>query len=111
MTTIDYSKAESWYKIPDITKEVDTFFVYPTEYKASNADDPLTRGFRGRTYCVYILSMCVQNLAEVVGYSARLPWFVTFLMMLAAGLAVPVLLCRWNEKHPLPGWLRAIVGL
>ena len=77
----------------------------------SNADDPLTRTFRGRTYCVYILSMCVQNLAEVVGYSARLPWFVTFLMMLAAGLAVPVLLCRWNEKHPLPGWLRAIVGL
>ena len=77
----------------------------------SDADDPLTRTFRGRTYCVYILSMCVQNLAEVVGYSARLPWFVTFLMMLAAGLAVPVLLCRWNEKHPLPGWLRAIVGL
>ena len=29
----------------------------------------------------------------------------------AYGLAGPVLLCRGNEKHPLPGWLRAIVGL
>ena len=77
----------------------------------SNADDPLTNAFRGRTYCVYILSMCVQNLAEVVGVSARLPWLVTFLMMLAVGLVAPVLVCLWNEKHPLPGWLRAIVGL
>ena len=28
----DYSKKESWYKIPEITKDVDTFYVYATEY-------------------------------------------------------------------------------
>lgn len=28
----DYSKAECWYKIPEITKDVDTFYVYATEY-------------------------------------------------------------------------------
>lgn len=36
----DYSRAECWYQIPEITREVDTFFVYPTEYLASNEDDP-----------------------------------------------------------------------
>lgn len=77
----------------------------------SDRDDPLTAAFRGRTYAVYILSMCVQNLVEVLGYSARLPWYATFAGMLAAGLGVPWLIAQWNEKHPLPGWLRAIVGL
>ena len=28
----DYSKKECWYKIPEITKDVDTFYVYATEY-------------------------------------------------------------------------------
>lgn len=28
----DYSKAECWYKIPEITREVDTFYIYATEY-------------------------------------------------------------------------------
>ena len=28
----DYSKKESWYKIPEITKDIDTFYVYATEY-------------------------------------------------------------------------------
>ena len=36
----DYSQAECWYQIPEITREVDTFFVYPTEYLASNEGDP-----------------------------------------------------------------------
>ena len=36
----DYSKKECWYQIPEITKDVDTFFVYPTEYMASNEGDP-----------------------------------------------------------------------
>lgn len=30
--TIDYSKKENWCKIPQVTKEVDTFYVYATEY-------------------------------------------------------------------------------
>ena len=29
---IDYSQKENWHKIPDITKDVDTFYVYATEY-------------------------------------------------------------------------------
>ncbi len=36
----DYSKGECWYQIPKITKGVDTFFVYPTEYMAANEGDP-----------------------------------------------------------------------
>lgn len=36
----DYSNASCWYKIPAITKDVDTFFVYPTEYLGSNEGDP-----------------------------------------------------------------------
>ena len=36
----DYSQESSWAQIPEITKEVDTFFVYPTEYMAANEGDP-----------------------------------------------------------------------
>ena len=31
-TAPDYSQKSSWYKLPDITKDVDTFYVYATEY-------------------------------------------------------------------------------
>ncbi len=77
----------------------------------SKRDDALTAFFRGKTYCVYILSMCAQNLAEVLGYAARWPWPLTSLLMLAAGLAVPLLVCAWHAKRPLPRWLRLVVGL
>lgn len=30
--SLDYSKKESWYQIPAITKDVDTFYIYATEY-------------------------------------------------------------------------------
>ena len=36
----DYSDKACWYQIPEIKKDVDTFFVYPTEYMASNEGDP-----------------------------------------------------------------------
>lgn len=36
----DYSDKACWYQIPEITKDVDTFFVYPTEYMAANEGDP-----------------------------------------------------------------------
>ncbi|MBQ9881740.1 MAG: DUF3089 domain-containing protein [Synergistes sp.] len=39
-TQIDYSDALNWYKIPDTTKDVDTFFIYPTLYAAANEGDP-----------------------------------------------------------------------
>ena len=29
---IDYSQKKNWYQIPDITKDVDTFYIYATEY-------------------------------------------------------------------------------
>ena len=36
----DYSQVSCWYKIPEITRDVDTFFVYPTEYLGTNEGDP-----------------------------------------------------------------------
>jgi len=36
----DYSQKSCWYKIPEIAKEFDTFFIYPTEYMGSNEGDP-----------------------------------------------------------------------
>ena len=37
----DYSQESSWFKIPDtITKDVDTFFIYPSAYAGLNQDDP-----------------------------------------------------------------------
>ena len=36
----DYSQKTNWYQIPEITKDVDTFFIYPTEYLGMNEDDP-----------------------------------------------------------------------
>ena len=36
----DYSNKACWFQIPEITKDVDTFFVYPTEYMAANKGDP-----------------------------------------------------------------------
>jgi len=35
----DYSKTSSWFKIPEITKDIDTFFVYPTEYMGDAEGD------------------------------------------------------------------------
>ncbi|WP_407399126.1 DUF3089 domain-containing protein [Anaerovibrio sp.] len=37
---IDYSQKANWYQIPNITKDVDTFFIYPTEYIGMNESDP-----------------------------------------------------------------------
>ena len=37
----DYSKEECWYKIPEeITKDVDTFYIYSTMYFGANEGDP-----------------------------------------------------------------------
>lgn len=36
----DYSDKACWYQLPEIKKDVDTFFVYPTEYMAANEGDP-----------------------------------------------------------------------
>ena len=36
----DYSRTSCWLQIPEITKDVDTFFVYPTEYMGAAEDDP-----------------------------------------------------------------------
>ena len=35
----DYSEASSWYQIPEITKEADTFYFYPTLYDGNGEDD------------------------------------------------------------------------
>ena len=36
----DYSKTECWYKIPEITKDVDTFYIYSTVTMSANEGDP-----------------------------------------------------------------------
>ncbi len=36
----DYSQKTSWYKVPEITKEVDTFYIYSTVYFGANEGDP-----------------------------------------------------------------------
>lgn len=35
----DYSKEECWFMIPEITKDVDTFYVYATQYIMSSFDE------------------------------------------------------------------------
>ena len=35
----DYSKKECWCKIPEITKDVDTFYIYATEYIMGSLED------------------------------------------------------------------------
>ena len=36
----DYSKKACWYKMPEITKEFDTFYIYSTVYFGANEGDP-----------------------------------------------------------------------
>lgn len=39
-TPSDYSDENNWLKIPEITKEVDTFFIYPTAFIDDSEDAP-----------------------------------------------------------------------
>lgn len=39
-TTPDYSQRECWYRVLEITKDVDTFYIYSTVYMGANEDDP-----------------------------------------------------------------------
>ena len=39
-TPTDYSDPENWYMIPEITKDVDTFYIYPTVYNNTAEDAP-----------------------------------------------------------------------
>ena len=36
----DYSKKSCWFKFPDITKDIDTFYIYSTVYMGANEGDP-----------------------------------------------------------------------
>ena len=40
MSAIDYSKEENWLNFPEITKDVDTFYIYSTAYMGQGKDDP-----------------------------------------------------------------------
>ena len=35
----DYSRKDCWYKIPEITRDVDTFYIYATEYIMSSFEE------------------------------------------------------------------------
>ena len=50
----DYSRKTSWYQIPDAAREVDTIYIYATEYimgGASKRDPPITRRWTMRRCC------------------------------------------------------------
>jgi hypothetical protein len=36
---LDYSNRDRWYKIPEITKDVDTFYICATEYILSSLEE------------------------------------------------------------------------
>ena len=38
MNPIDYAKKGNWYKFPEITKDVDTFYIYSTVYFGNEGD-------------------------------------------------------------------------
>ena len=40
MNSVDYSRRSSWYRLPEITKDVDTFYIYSTMYFTVNEGDP-----------------------------------------------------------------------
>ena len=37
---LDYSNKANWYKLPEATKDVDTFYIYSTVYFGANEGDP-----------------------------------------------------------------------
>ena len=37
---MDYSDPSNWYQIPEITKDVDTFFIYPTLFMDAEKNAP-----------------------------------------------------------------------
>ena len=51
----------------------------------------LTGVFRGKTFCIYLLSMCAQNFAEVFLSRMDINGNISMLIMFAVGLAVPML--------------------
>ena len=40
LASTDYSNAENWYRIPEITKDVDTIYIYPTVYANAEENAP-----------------------------------------------------------------------
>ncbi len=49
--TIDYSKKENWFQIPEITKDVDTFYIYATEYIMGSLMEGAARPWRSSDTC------------------------------------------------------------
>lgn len=37
---IDYSLKDNWFRLPDVTKDVDTFYIYSTIFMGANEGDP-----------------------------------------------------------------------
>ena len=40
MDFVNYSQKANWYRIPEITKDVDTFYIYSTIYVGANEGEP-----------------------------------------------------------------------
>ena len=44
MNSIDYAQKNSWCRIPEITKEVDTFYIFATDYIMSSFEEGASDG-------------------------------------------------------------------
>ena len=45
----DYSDKNNWMKLPEITKKVDTIYIYPTEYEDDSEGAPVFAGINEKT--------------------------------------------------------------
>ena len=75
----------------------------------------LKKIFSGKTFIIYILSLCIQNFVEVLALKLDFSWVEAFLLMFLIGILVPYLIyliiAYIDEKMKLPIWLKAIVGM
>lgn len=75
----------------------------------------LSRLFAGKTFIIYIYSLCFQNFAEVLSLRAGLPLVAAASANFFLGLAIPMLmfavLARTDARWKLPVWFKAAFGI
>lgn len=75
----------------------------------------LRRLFAGKTFIIYIYSLCFQNFAEVLSLRAGLPLAAAATVNFLLGLAIPMLmfavLARFDARWKMPVWLKAAFGV
>ena len=76
-----------------------------------------TAFFRGKTFLIYLLSLCAQNFVEVLANRLGVPGSAAFALLFVTGLAVPLAIeavlraITVVTKKPLPAFVRYALGL